>query len=106
MSGEVRARPLAVAGGMTPIAVGGVVGGGTIFPRMIVSFCSVGGVMMGFAAVVDGDGVVACCVFPVPRPGGGGGHAFALLVDRGAFHDLWGGWGVGWAGLEMLLMLF
>lgn len=57
----------------------------------------------GFA-VVDGDGVVACCVFPV-SPRRGGGHAFALLVDRGAFCDLRGGWGNGWAGLEMLLLL-
>ena len=57
----------------------------------------------GFA-VVDGDGVVACCVLPVP-PGRGGGHAFALLVDRGAFHDLRGGWGWEVAGLEMLLLM-
>lgn len=60
-------------------------------------------VAAGFA-VVDGDGVVACCVFPV-SPRRGGGHAFALLVDRGAFHDLRGGGGVEGAGLEMLLLL-
>lgn len=61
--------------------------------------------MVSRFAVVDGDGVVACRVFPVPRPGGGGGHAFALLVDGGAFHDLGGGRGVRCAGLEMLLLL-